>query len=152
MNNHIHPAINYWILDFLSNRSQTVKVNNLVSHPLTLSTGAPQGCVLSPWLFSLFTNQLTSLDNSVKIYKYTDDTTIIGLISNNDESAYRREVERVVTWCSINNLLLNTQKNIEIAIDFRTTKMKPKSPLAISGQPITLTDSEVQIPRNSHQQ
>ena len=138
---NINPAINYWILDFLSNRTQTVKINNLMSHSLSLSTGAPQGCVLSPWLFSLFTNQLTSLDKSVKIFKYADDTTILGLIKNNNETIYRREVERVASWCSLNNLLLNTDKTIEIAIDFRTTYKTLKSPLTISDQPITLTDS-----------
>ena len=112
-----------------------------MSHPLTLSTGAPQGCVLSPWLFSLFTYQLTSLDKSVQIFKYADDTTILGLIKNNNETIYRREVERVSSWCSINNLLLNTLKNTEITIDFRITKKTTKSPLTISDQPITLTDS-----------
>ncbi|KAJ8364950.1 hypothetical protein SKAU_G00137810 [Synaphobranchus kaupii] len=53
---NINPAINYWILDFLNNRTQTVKVDHRTSRPRPLSTGAPQGCVLSPLLFSLYSN------------------------------------------------------------------------------------------------
>lgn len=40
-----------WLLDFLTGRTQEVKINNSV---LTLNTGTPQGCVLSPLLYSLF--------------------------------------------------------------------------------------------------
>ncbi len=36
-----------WILDFLTGRSQVVRMGNNTSSPLVLNTGAPQGCVLS---------------------------------------------------------------------------------------------------------
>ncbi len=42
-----------WILDFLTGRSQVVRMGNNTSSPLILNTGAPQGCVLSPLLYSL---------------------------------------------------------------------------------------------------
>ncbi len=44
-----------WILDFLTNRTQMVKVNGILSDLLCLSTGSPQGCVLSPLLYILYT-------------------------------------------------------------------------------------------------
>uniref|UniRef100_A0A3P9HY13 Jacalin-type lectin domain-containing protein n=1 Tax=Oryzias latipes TaxID=8090 RepID=A0A3P9HY13_ORYLA len=47
------------------------------------------------------------------------------LISNHDESAYRREVDRLVLWCSINNLELNTQKTVEMIVDFRKALSPP---------------------------
>ena len=77
-----------WILDFLLDRSQIVRVGNLVSDMITLNTGAPQGCVLSPLLFTLFTNDCRSSKESVIVVKFSDDTTVSGLISNNDESLY----------------------------------------------------------------
>ena len=44
-----------WIVDFLLNRPQVVDIGGNLSSSLTLSTGTPQGCVLSPILYSLFT-------------------------------------------------------------------------------------------------
>ncbi|KAK9534426.1 hypothetical protein VZT92_006877 [Zoarces viviparus] len=96
-----------WITDFLSDRKQHVKLGKHVSASRTISTGSPQGCVLSPLLFSLYTNSCTSSHQSVKLLKFADDTTLIGLVSGGDESAYRWETDHLVTWCGLNNLELN---------------------------------------------
>ncbi len=44
-----------WIQDFLTARPQVVKVGQFTSNSITLNIGAPQGCVLSPLLYSLYT-------------------------------------------------------------------------------------------------
>ncbi|KAM8833028.1 putative RNA-directed DNA polymerase from transposon BS [Synchiropus picturatus] len=129
-----------WITDFLTSRSQRVRLGTTVSDTQTLNIGSPQGCVLSPWLFSLYTNCCTSSHESVKLIKFADDTTIIGLISDGDESSYRREVERLVSWCSNNNLELNAQKTVEMVIDFRRVTVS-LSPLMLAGLPIPIVDS-----------
>ncbi len=41
------------------------------------------------------TNDCTSRDPSVKLLKFADDTTLIGLIQDGDESAYRQEVKEL---------------------------------------------------------
>jgi DNA gyrase inhibitor GyrI len=51
--------------------------------------------------------------------KFADDTTVIGLISDGEESTYRSEVEQLVQWCEDNNLILNTTKTKELNIDYR---------------------------------
>ena len=122
-----------WILDFLLNRPQIVKIGNMTSNESILNTGAPQGCVLSPLLFTLFTNDCVSHHQSVHIIKFSDDTTLEGLISNRDESYYRAEVEELVSWCTQNNLELNVSKTKEIIVDFRTKK-SPILPLLINGE------------------
>ncbi len=46
-----------WMLDFLTNRPQTVQIGGHTSSTLVLSTGAPQRCVLGPLLFTLCSSQ-----------------------------------------------------------------------------------------------
>ncbi len=104
------------IISFLTDRQQLVRLGKLTSRTLTISTGAPQGCVLSPLLFSLYTNECTSKDNSVKLLKFADDTTVIGLIKDGDESAYRQEVEQLAVWCSLINLPQELLKQLYSAI------------------------------------
>ncbi len=98
-----------WILDFLTGRSQVVRMGNNTSSPLILNTGAPQGCVLSPLLYSLYTHDCTATHSSNVIVKFADDTTVIGLITDNDETAYREEVSTLTKWCQENHLTQHRQ-------------------------------------------
>ncbi len=108
-----------WILDFLTGRSQVVRMGNNTSSPLILNTGAPQGCVLSPLLYSLYTHDCTATHSSNVIVKFADDTTVIGLITDNDEMAYREEVSTLTKWCQENHLSLNIDKTKELVVDYR---------------------------------
>ena len=73
----VKPSLILWIRDFLSARVQKVKVNNILSDPIVCNNGSPQGCVISPILFIIYTNECTSNLSSVKIFKYADDTVIL---------------------------------------------------------------------------
>ena len=53
---NINPMLIRWIHNYLTCRSQYVKLNNVVSNTTLTNTGAPQGCVLSPLLFTIYTN------------------------------------------------------------------------------------------------
>ncbi len=93
-----------WLLNFLTGRPQAVWVGSSTSSTITLNTGAPQGCVLSPLLFTLLTHDCTPSNNSNFFIKFVDDTTVEGLISNRDETNYRSEVSHLARWFRGNNL------------------------------------------------
>ncbi|KAI4876241.1 hypothetical protein NFI96_001158 [Prochilodus magdalenae] len=66
--------------------------------------------------------------------------TVVGLISKNDESAYREEVQRLTDWCRTNNLSLNVDKTKEMVVDFRRTR-RDHSPLHIDGSTVEIVES-----------
>ncbi|KAI3359959.1 hypothetical protein L3Q82_013840 [Scortum barcoo] len=75
----------------------------------------------SPLLYSLFTHDCVATHSSNTIVKFADDTTVIGLITGDDETAYREEVRALTSWCQDNNLHLNVSKTKELIVDFRRT-------------------------------
>ncbi len=129
-----------WILDFLTGRSQVVRMGNNTSSSLILNTGAPQGCVLSPLLYSLYTHDCTATHSSNVIIKFADDTTVIGLITDNDETAYREEVSTLTKWCQENHLSLNIDKTKELVVDYRRLS-REHTPITIDKTPVERVNS-----------
>lgn len=101
-----------------------------MSNSITVSTGSPQGCVLSPLLFIPLTHDCTA---RFHIVKFADDTAVVGLIKDNNESAYTEEVRQLTTWCRHHNLSLNVDKTREAVIDFRRAHKQQHATLLIDG-------------------
>ncbi|KAI3361554.1 hypothetical protein L3Q82_013689 [Scortum barcoo] len=110
----------HWIRDFLTNRPQVVRIRDNTLSTLVLNTGTPQGCVLSPALFTL---SLSSPDN--------------------DETHYREEIQHLTQWCSNNNLVLNTSKTKEVIVDYRRSRRTEHAPLLIHGEGKQLSVSTI---------
>ncbi len=115
----VPTSVCQWITSFLTDRQQVVWLGKLSSSICTISIGAPQGCVLSPLLFSLY-------------------TTLNSHIQDDDESAYRQEVKELAVWCSLNNLELNTLKTAETIVEFGRT---PLPPLTTMNSTVTSVES-----------
>ncbi len=67
----------------------------------------------------LLTHDCTAKFSSNHIIKFADDTSVVGLISNNDETHYREEVAYLAKWCGVNNPSLIVGKTKEVVMDFR---------------------------------
>ncbi len=115
-------------------------LENNTSSPLILNTGAPQGCILSPLLYSLYTHDCTATHSSNVIVKFADDTTVIGLITDNDETAYREEVSTLTKWCQENHLSLNIDKTKELVVDYRR-QSREHTPITIDKTPVERVSS-----------
>ena len=108
-----------------------VRVRNNASATLTLNTGAPQGCVLSPLLYSLFTHDCVAAHDFNTIIKFADDTTVVGLITNK-ETAYREEVRDLAVWCQGHNHSLNVSKTNELIVNYREWRAE-HTPIHVDG-------------------
>ena len=87
--------------------------------------------MLSPLLYSLCTHNCVSRHNSNTIIKFADITTVVGLITDNDEMAYR-EARELAVWCQDNNLSLNWSKTKEPIVDYRKRRAE-QAPIDIDG-------------------
>ena len=137
---HLDSNVTEWIYSFLTNRTQRTIVDGNISKPIITNTGTPQGCCLSPLLFSIYTNRITSDLSNITVIKYADDTCLIGCISNqSDLSAYLDEISRISKQCCDLNLLLNASKTQEMM--FSTQLVRPITPtLILNGTDVDFCD------------
>ena len=59
-------------------------MNNTISSVKVVSTGSPHGCVLSPHLFILYPNDCRSIHPNRYFIKFSDDTVLPSLLSNDE--------------------------------------------------------------------
>ena len=72
----LNTSLCIWLLNSLTGRPQAVQVSSNTSSNITLNSGLPQECVLSPLLFTLLTDAQLHL-----LIKGEDETIVVGLIS-----------------------------------------------------------------------
>ena len=132
---NIPEYLQLWVLDYLTQRPQYVRTRSETSDNITLNVGAPQGCVLSPVLFVLYTNNMTWNSGNTIVVKYADDTMIVGLVKNDDDSDYFKCIDFVSNWCKENYLDINVSKTKEVVYDYRKTEVD-RSPVVIDGKDV----------------
>ena len=111
-----------FINSFLTDRQQFVRLGNSQSTPLHCDIGCPQGCVLSPILFSIYTDFIQTEHESIKILKYADDMAIIGLLDfKTAASFYFDAIVDVLEKCKSVNLLINAKKTKEMVLSVSRT-------------------------------
>lgn len=73
---NIPETIKYWILDFLSNRKQRIKLgNDCQSEWSNVHTGVPQSTKLGLWLFAIMVDDI-NVPGVGDFWRYVDDSTM----------------------------------------------------------------------------
>ncbi|TWW55977.1 hypothetical protein D4764_09G0010270 [Takifugu flavidus] len=104
-----------WILDYLTQRPQFVRVKGSQSDRLLCSTAHLQ--------------------------KFSDDSAAVGLITDGDDTGYRKLIQGFVDWSLRNNLQINAGKTKELVVDFRRRNNPPPAPVNILGTDVDVVES-----------
>ena len=118
-----------WFVSYLSDRSQSVIFDGVVSASRTFVYGVPQGSVLGAVLFTFY-SQLLSDVISVHIcdyHKYADDTELSKNAPPDHfvyvQSCIQTYIDDILLWMNSNNLKLNTDKTEVMPVDC-TSRLK----------------------------
>ena len=97
---------------YLSNRSQRVMIDGVLSSQLNTMYGVPQGSILGPLLFSLYINDMPKCLKHSKPVIYADDTTL--LFAHKDINVLHanmtHDLNAISTYCTSNQLFINSKK------------------------------------------
>ncbi len=124
------------LLNFLTDRIQRVFVNDHMTHAIISNTGSPQGCVLSPLLFMMYTDSCRSSQQGSFLVKFSDDTALLSPLQD-PQSDHSCALNSFIKWCDDNFLDLNVTKTKELITDFQKDSGEPRSS--------TIHNEEVQI-------
>ena len=123
------PNLMKWMKSYLSNRKQKVKFKNVESDMETVTSGVPQGSILGPVLFIIFTNNLANHLEKYKIASYADDTQI--LISARSPHEMKLKIEEVLKiaqeWYTKHSLLNNLSKTEIMIVTSKNSKINYKN-------------------------
>jgi len=100
----IQGNINTWIQDFLYQRKQTVVVSGTCFDPINVKFGVPQGSVLGPCLFLLYSyyiNYINDLPDNLttRTRLFADDTAAYNIVTTpEDKKQLQEDLDKLATW------------------------------------------------------
>ena len=132
-----------WFKSYLSGRTHSVKVGSTLSHPVALQYGVPQGSVLGPILFSLYTNPISAIiesHSSINNHFYTDDTQLCISLSIQKLKNCLNDIQN---FMFTNKLKLNPDKTEFILIGSKNNRKQflPHFPINILGNQVSPAQS-----------
>lgn len=126
-----------WILSFIEGRAQSVCINGIKSRTIIPSSSVPQGCILSPALFSLFINDLPSLLKCNNLL-FADDLKLFQkIVTLQDCIKLQKDLDTLDQWCVTNGLQLNVGKCTTISFSYRTERRFQLYNYNIRGTPLS---------------
>ena len=127
-----------WFRSYLNNRKQFVTYKNFTSKSLDITCGVPQGSVLGPLLFIIYTNDLPNILKHSHAILFADDTTIYhsGTDPNYILNCIHKDLSALTEWLRANKLSLNILKTNFMV--FSGNQIKPNNiSLKIDNQEIS---------------
>ena len=127
---------------YLTNRTQTVEVNGVMSDVGTIKHGVPQGSILGPLLFLLYINDISKSSDILQFFLFADDTTVFYSADPTDtstENTLNIELEKVSCWLAANKLSLNVKKSNFLHFHYGKS---PKTALSIKINEIPVEEKE----------
>ena len=118
-----------WIKSFIEDRHQQVLVEGKLSRKEKVVSGVPQGTVLGPLLFLIYTNDLEDKLKHSILRIFADDSKIVKEVENeNDHEKVQEDLHLSIEWSENNNMELNKKKfqlmqygaNKELKIPYKT--------------------------------
>ena len=110
-----------WLLNFLSDRCQTVVVDGVMSYLALVVSGVPQGTVLGPLLFLIYLNDISDCLQFSEISCFADDSRIFKSISTcADSQLLQQDLYHVFQWSKDNNMELHDDKFVFMNFNIRS--------------------------------
>lgn len=105
---------------FLNNRSQSVKIKDVVSDELELDSGVAQGSILGPLFFSVYTCALFESVRQCTIHMYADDTQLYYSFPKDSYagalSTIQNDLNTIFVSCLQHSLQINASKSAVLLI------------------------------------
>ena len=107
-----------WFQNYLHDRSQCVRVNNITSEKNPCYVSVPQCSILGPFLFLLYVNDLPQYVQNQNCNIFADDTMIYFVGSNTEDisSKLRGNLDTIMHWYMSNRLSINANKSAVMLI------------------------------------
>jgi hypothetical protein len=126
-----------WFESYILDRTQAVMVDGQMSVSASLSFGVPQGSVLGPVLFIMYTKPLSNLihNHTVSSQSFADDTQLYEFTSPDQTPAIVRSIQTCIVdvklWMTQNKLKLNDDKTEALLLKKKSAKSANDQPVSI---------------------
>ena len=116
-------------------------VDGATSQLIPIVSGVPQGSVLGPLLFIIYTSEMFELVEH-RPYAYADDSTFLAIVRKPADrpavaASINRDLARIQQWCNHWYMILNNNKTKALVFSRSRTVNPPHGDLALSGVSIS---------------